>query len=169
MAEPHFFFAAWPPEDVLSSLRQRLATLGQQDWPPDSRCELPMRWHLTLCYLGTADPKPLQSRLDACWPGPFPITVTFDRIGAFHGGRVLWIGAPEAPTALQQWWQGWLAGNAAKAGPFVPHVTVLRAPRPRPWVERVMAPLPWTLRELTLVASSGGHYTVLQRWQMSSG
>ena len=168
MGEPRFFFAAWPPTDVLSALRLRLAQFHQRNWPPAGRCELPQRWHLTLFYLGASDPTRLQRRLDDFWPGPFPITLSFDRIRAFKGGRVLWIGGQEAPPALTQWRQGWLAEDGVEADSFLPHVTLLRSPRPWSWEEKSIEPLYWTLQELTLVASSGGQYTVLRRWPMVS-
>lgn len=167
MAQLHFFLAAWPSREVRSGLRLRLAKLGPQDWPPGGRCEMPARWHLTLSYLGAADPAPLQRRLDDCWPGPFPITLRLDRMGAFHDGRVLWLGAQEVPAALAGWRQGCLGEDSTPANPFLPHVTLLRAPRPWPWVEQAIRPLRWTLEELALVASVDGQYTLLRRWRVA--
>ncbi|GGL28068.1 RNA 2',3'-cyclic phosphodiesterase [Phycicoccus endophyticus] len=167
------FVAVVPPEPVLEHLEHRLeprrATPGPR-WTP------PGQWHLTLAFAGDAPARTLEPLLErlrevaARHPAPH---LRVRGAGCFPDvtrARVLWAGlaadeglarlAAAARSALA------VAGAAPQGGPFVPHLTLARFPRPLEatrWV-RVLHGYegpPWVADELVLVEShlprSAGH------------
>ena len=120
----------------------------------------PDQWHVTLRFLGEADPAAAGGAFARIGPVGGAAAVVGPATGRF-GGRVL-----HAPV---QGLEGLAAATvAATAGvgvppperPFVGHVTLARSRHPRGVDLRSLAGAPvagrWVVRELTLVASRSG-------------
>ena len=126
-AEPatqRLFVALWPSREAVGHLADSLAECR----PPDSilRWQPPERWHLTLAFLGQADPDRARSRLSRLTlPAAGPLRLT----GAGTFGPVLWLGVEHGR---------WLPdlGRAVRRAVHAddnrsrPHLTVARARGP---------------------------------------
>jgi 2'-5' RNA ligase len=169
------FVAIWPSDAARESLARTVDRARQA--APDVRWQPPERWHITLAFLGPADPARAAARIDSQaradrWPGAEPIRLRGS--GAF--GPVIWVGVDHGP---------WLAELArelqsslhAADRRFRAHVTVGRArgaagpARAREVVPSLAAhdgPA-WTPGDITLVESVTGpapEYHVLERWRL---
>jgi RNA 2',3'-cyclic 3'-phosphodiesterase len=160
------FAAVVPPDPVLDALAARIAPLAQE---PSPLRWLPRRqWHLTLAFLGHVDDADaLRAALARATRERSPFTLRLGAGGAFPTPRratVLWIGlAPDTPaiTELATAVRDAAAGFAdhAEDRPYHPHLTVARAPRPRPLTDLVDAigtdPIgpPWTVTAISVVES----------------
>ena len=132
------------------------------------RWSSPDQWHVTLAFMGSAPDRVTEDVVAG-------VAVAADRLApvplAFEGGgcfpdvaraRVLFAGVSDgaalAPLARAVRSACSVAGAAPEGGPFHPHVTLARFPRPADatrWV-RVLdtyAGPPWTAAEVAVVAS----------------
>jgi 2'-5' RNA ligase len=172
------FVAIWPDAAAIQALQ---ATVGPtREAHPDLRWQPPGRWHVTLAFVGEAEPTWAASRLDRLMarPDDLPGAEPLRLAGSGTFGPILWVGVAHGP---------WLTDLAERAQRtlnvadrrFRAHVTVARV-RGRPseaarTARAAAAPLAahdgpaWLPTELTLVESRPGPdpaYTVLQRWRL---
>jgi RNA 2',3'-cyclic 3'-phosphodiesterase len=160
------FVAVVPPDPVLDALAARIATLTQE--PSPLRWLPRPQWHLTLAFLGHVDDADaLRAALAHATRERSPFTLRLGAGGAFPTPRratVLWVGlAPETPeiiglaTAVRDAAAG--LADHAEDRPYHPHLTVARAPRPRPLTDLVDAigtdPIgpPWTVTDISVMES----------------
>ena len=172
-------FALWPGAAVRRAIaaatRQLEAThrIGGRPLPP-------VRYHLTLQFLGDFDPR-AQSVIDAAIVAADDVRMhgfelRIDRSGSFGGRRVGWVGPARVPAGLQA--LSTALGQALDRhgvprerdgpGPWIPHVTVLRGMHAGlPALD--IPPLAWAVDGFVLVRSQRGHagYEVLQQWALA--
>lgn len=164
------FFALWPGAAVAAALHARACALragcGGRAMRRDTI-------HLTLAFLGEL-PAQDAGRLMAIAAGirGDRFVLELDRIGAWHGSRILWSAPSRAPAALAALAaaleEGLRAGGfTLERRAFAPHLTLVRNARQAPPAGEA-APLRWPVASFVLVSSerdaSGAHYRVLGRW-----
>ena len=166
------FFALWPGAATAAALHARARALKDEC---DGRAMRRDTIHLTLAFLG-AVPSPEVARLSAIAAdiGAAPFTLELDRVGAWHGNRILWSGPAHTPPALALLAQT-LADRLRAAGfeleqrVFMPHVTLVRNARRAPQLSATRA-LQWPVASFVLVVSeragSGAQYRVIGRWPL---
>lgn len=169
------FFALWPDAATAAALHARARSLQA---PCGGRVMRRDTIHLTLAFLGDVD----TARLECLHETARSLrgerfTLALDRVGSWHGNRILWTGPSRSPAAL-----GRLAealGERLRAADFAldqrvfsPHVTLVRNARQAPPAHEADA-VHWPVASFVLVASeraaSGAHYRVLGRWPLRSG
>jgi RNA 2',3'-cyclic 3'-phosphodiesterase len=164
------FFALWPDAAVRAALfhaaREPVRLSGGQATPKD-------RLHVTLAFLGSLTDAGLEIAR-----GVPPIAVgafdlTFDRLGSFANGGVLWAGLQLVPSALldlerRLWDELEGRGFVREQRLYHPHLTLAR--RCRRTVDVELPPVPWRATELALVESLPAgrkvHYEVLETWPL---
>jgi RNA 2',3'-cyclic 3'-phosphodiesterase len=169
------FVAIWPSAAAGQALAHTVDAARRV--APDVRWQPPERWHITLAFLGAADPTKAGARIDALaradrLPGAEPLSL--HRSGSF--GPVIWVGVEHGP------WLADLAHGLQRSlhvadRRFRAHVTVGRArgadgpARARDVAASLAAhdgPA-WTPSGITLVESVTGpapEYHVLARWPL---
>jgi len=153
------FFAAWPPDIVARTLA---------DWAREAQrvcrgtvTREPMI-HLTLAFLGDADPDRARGRGHAIRrPGVF---MRIEQARYWAHNRIVWVGPERTPEPLQA-----LARDLGEKRTFAAHVTLMRQARPT----GPLPPLPaleWPVAEFLLVSSAlglrGPAYEVLERFAL---
>ncbi len=128
----------------------------------------PARWHLTLAFAPAAPDRvldELHDRLEAVASSASPTSLALAGGGCFPGvtrARVLWCGVRGgeglAPLARSVRSAAAVAGAAPEGGPFRPHLTLARFPRPvegTRWVRLLegYAGPEWVPDEVVLVES----------------
>jgi RNA 2',3'-cyclic 3'-phosphodiesterase len=153
------FFASWPPAAVAEALA---AWAGEARRDCGGRPTPPERIHLTLAFLGDADPRAAQAlaagvRLPRC-------AFRVEQARYWMRNRIIWAGPGKTPAALVQ-----LAAALGEARRFAAHVTLIRKARS----PRRLPPLPaldWPVEEFRLVNSAPGRegpdYEVLGRYAL---
>jgi RNA 2',3'-cyclic 3'-phosphodiesterase len=153
------FFAAWPDAGTAEALWR---------WARDAqirargRVTPPERIHLTLAFLGDADPGLAKATASALRLPGCTFTVAQARYWAHN--RIVWVGPRETPPALST-----LAAALGEARRYAAHVTLLRDARPA----ELPAPpaLEWPVREFALVRSTpsaaGPSYETLARYGLA--
>lgn len=154
------FFASWPPAEAARALshwaRQAQRGCG-------GRATRQERIHLTLSFLGDADPELARARGAAIRLPAHAFHIEQARYWAHN--RIVWAGPRQTPAALQQ-----LARELGEAREFSAHVTLLREARE----PRGLPPPPaleWPVAQFTLVSSvlgpEGPSYEVLARYDLA--
>lgn len=169
------FTALWPAEatrrELLAALEPIRPNASDVHWQP------PHRWHITLAYLGPADPGKACSRIARlAAAGSLPAAEPIRPVGSGSFGNALWIGAETGPWLdhLAARLQGALRTEDRR---FRAHLTVGRTRGPSsPRRARQAAALlgtyagsAWTPHEFTLVRSLTGptpQYDVLAAWPL---
>lgn len=167
------FVAIWPDDasrDALATtVHEARSTAAAVRWQP------PERWHITLAFLGHADPEQAVSRISTHnLLAPEPIHLA--RSGTF--GPVIWVGVEHGR------WLAEVAGGLQRTlrvadRRFRAHVTVGRVRGPggpaqaRDVAARLSAHVgpAWTPAEVTLIESTTGpapEYRVRERWPLGS-
>ena len=105
---------------------------------PGMRATKPDNLHLTLHFIGDAEPEPLTEALGAISSLVAPFDLTFAGVGRFGGrgrGLILWVGVePSAAISRLYCELGRLlssAGVGVDTRPYAPHVTIARSQRSR--------------------------------------
>jgi RNA 2',3'-cyclic 3'-phosphodiesterase len=177
------FVAVVPAEPVLDALEPRVADLAAQ--APQLRWLPRAQWHLTLQFLGAVDDAAaLRAAVAPAVAGHAAFDVQLTGAGAFPSvrrGAVLWVGVERSDAVVH------LAeavqhatrplGHAGDGRPFHPHLTLARAPRPRPLADLVdalgTAPIgpAWTVTDVAVIESdtrpTGAVHTVRDRLRLS--
>lgn len=181
------FVALWPPDQVRKRLER--AVRAARPTAPELRWTPPERWHLTLVFLGEPAVRvpELSAALERALEGHPPPDLFLDGWGVFpraggpgHRASVVWAGVrgdglPELAGALAEAARG--AGVPVSSRPFVPHVTLARARRPRDVTRtlRALGPAPdtgWRADRIALVESrpSGpDRYRTVRSWGLPWG
>ena len=172
--EARLFVALWPDQVAVDALATRVAPARAQ--ATDVRWQPPERWHVTLAFLGQADPERAVRRINSHVatgpPSPEPIHLGLP--GRF--GPIIWVAVEHGP------WLGELSYGLQRAlrtadRRFRAHVTVGRVRghggngRAQEVVPLLSGPAgpAWTPTELTLVESTTGpapEYRILERWPL---
>ncbi|HYN56281.1 MAG TPA: RNA 2',3'-cyclic phosphodiesterase [Motilibacterales bacterium] len=172
--DSRLFLALWPDSASVEALAGILAPARQE--AADVRWQPPERWHITMAFLGQADPEKTVRRVithvATRLPAPAPIRLGLP--GTF--GPIIWVGVEHGPwlAELARGLQGVLRVADRQ---FRAHVTVGRVRGPdgstrAREVVPLLSPLAgpaWTPTELTLVASTTGpapEYRILERWPL---
>lgn len=174
-ARMRVFFALWPGAATAAALHARARALRTACGGRVMRRDT---IHLTLAFLGDV----AISRLDALETVAQAVrgerfVLELDRIGNWHGNRILWAGCAQVPAALPAVAEELGAGLRAagfelEARAFNPHVTLVRNALRSPQ-DTTAPPLRWPVASFVLVASEreagGAHYRVLGRWPLDGG
>lgn len=164
------FVAVVPPEHVLAHLQAALTP--HRDLAGGARWTLVEQWHVTLAFLPSVPDRavpPLVERLRRAATRGGPLAARVAGAGAFPRparATVLWAGVAGDDETLRRLAAatqaaGRRAGVEVAGGPFRPHLTVARLPRPgdaRRWADALgdyTGPA-WIATEITLVASRLG-------------
>ena len=97
MPTQRLFFAIWPDEPV----RARLRTAARELMPPKARAIAPDAVHLTLLFIGSADPARracLEQAADRLKGSAFALTL--DQAGFWRKPQILWLGCSALPAPL---------------------------------------------------------------------
>ena len=154
------FYASWPPADAAQALA-RWAHAAQRDC--GGRATYEERIHLTLAFLGDADPVAARAAARAVRAEATCFEIEVARY--WKRNRIVWVGPDKAPPPLAA-----LARALGETRKFAAHVTLIRKARePR----RPLPPLPavsWPVTEFTLMNSrlepEGPVYEVLERFPL---
>ncbi len=153
------FFACWPPAGTAQALaawaRAAQRACGGRATPAASI-------HLTLSFLGDADPDQARARGAAIRLPRLEFCIEQARYWAHN--RIVWAGPQETPAGLQA-----LARALGEERAFAAHVTLIRKAR----APRTLPPLPglgWPVAGFTLVrsvlAAEGPSYEVLANYAL---
>lgn len=153
------FFASWPPAGVAEALA-RWAHAAQRDC--GGRVTRPETIHLTLAFLGDADPQEARATAEAVHlPG---CAFAIEQARYWKHNRIVWAGPLETPPELGQ-----LAQALGETRRYAAHVTLIRKAR----APRHLPPVPalgWPVPEFVLVGSTlsaeGPSYEVLGRYAL---
>ena len=153
------FFATWPPPAAAQALA-RWARAAQRDCGGRATSEETI--HLTLSFLGDAEPEPALAAGRRARGVASSFVLTEARFWAHN--RIVWVGPKECPPALAT-----LAKDLGEAREFAAHVTLIRkarAPKQLP----ALPPLEWPVTQFLLVNShlgpEGPSYEVLERFPL---
>ena len=159
------FVAVFPPPSVRHALIEAAQTVPHAGF----RLTAPQRVHLTLRFLGDLSPEALPRIAAALEPvreGQVPFDAVTTGFGVFPSAcraRILWAGVGEGAEGLRA-----LAhavetclqpeGFAPEDRPFVPHITLGRASRPKPFepADATLPELRFTVSRVDLVQSKHG-------------
>jgi RNA 2',3'-cyclic 3'-phosphodiesterase len=162
------FVAVWPDAatvGLLSSLPRPAL--------PGVRWARPEQWHVTLRFLGDAEPGAVASRLGSALPAGPAVRAEMGPACARLGRGVL-----QVPVAGLEDLAGAVVevtpdlGQPPRPGPFHGHLTLARARRPEDLRSLVGRPASssWPVQQLTLVSSAtgrtGSRYEVVGRWDL---
>jgi 2'-5' RNA ligase len=161
------FFALWPPRDAARALAEWARAVQKQT---GGRATAEETIHLTLAFLGPADPAKASAAAESVRPSPFDLPI--DTAKYWKHNQIVWVGPQATPPALTAL-VGQLhpalraAGFVLEARPFAAHVTLIRkasTPGPLP----ALPTLAWPVHDFVLVRStptgSGSRYEVVQRF-----
>ena len=156
------FFALWPPPQTAAALEQ---------WARgcEGRVVPAANIHLTLAFLGEADPAAARSAAARVRASAHHLPIEQARY--WKHNRILWVGPNETPPLLNELVER--LGHELKGDhfiledrPFAAHVTLLRKASP-PKAPAALPPLEWPVREFALVSSRGGAYRDVERFALS--
>ena len=161
------FFAAWPPAGTADALAQWAEPLEGRAIPVN-------KIHLTLAFLGDAQPDPAiaAARRVRGRAHDLPIEVA----KYWKHNQIVWVGPRETPAALKALVEALHkelheGGFRLESRPFAAHVTLLRK-APKPISLPALPAVEWPIRELALVSSAvsskGSTYTVLERFRLQT-
>lgn len=172
MPEPaRLFFALLPPPAVRAAL-----THAADGVPRPARRVHPQDLHLTLAFLGAADPAPalLEAGTAAAAAGG-AFVLHLDHFGCWRRAGIAWAAPARLPEALAALHAG-LADALTRRGypvesrAFRPHVTLARRARRAPPAPATVPE--WPVAELVLLASGPPpppRYRVQACWPLSGG
>lgn len=177
------FFALWPTPQIAAALAALTApiaaALGVRATPAE-------KIHITLAYLGE-QPEARVADLIAiartlCLPDG---SMQLDELNHWRGPRIVWAGAQQTPAMLADFVVALrsrleLGGFATDAREFVPHATLLRAPKMSPQRFHkavrnapIVPPLVWPIGDFQLMESTpgptGSVYRLIWRSEKNGG
>jgi 2'-5' RNA ligase len=166
------FFALWPPRETARALAAWAEEVRRD---AGGRATAEPNIHLTLAFLGKADPAQASAAAERVSVAPFALDI--DTAKYWKHNKIVWVGPSTLPGKLSQLVERLHAalkdaGFVLEERPFAAHVTLLRkaaAPRSLP----PLPPLSWPATEFTLVRSTstgtGSRYDVLTRYNLKAG
>jgi len=146
------FFALWPPLETARALAQWARELP-------GRATAAEKIHLTLAFLGDAEPAAAMAAGKAAKGQPFDLPI--EAAGYWRHNEIIWAGPTETPAVLKDL----VKQLKAERRPFAAHVTLLRRAAP----PGTLPPLPvvhWPVREFALVKSDFRAYETLARFPL---
>ena len=155
------FVGLWPSDEVREVLARR-----PRPEHPGVRWVPPEQWHVTLAFLGQADPDQVCQVLSTLDHGPVIATLG-TRVGRL-GRSVLMVpvgGVDSLAAAVRS--RVATVGSWRETQPFLGHLTLarLRNVAACPWATPLDAPLSWTVDRVAVVVSDltpeGPHYTTV--------
>lgn len=158
------FVSLRPPPEAVADLRARA-----QRWPSP-----PERWHVTLAFLGDAEPEPVHEALARRLRGRPAFGLRLEGSGSFGRNGPVWVGVGGDLPALREL-AGRVAAAAGEAGvelerrSYRPHLTVGKRGHPDPASLADYRGPTWRAREVELVRSDLGRsvvHTVLERYPL---
>lgn len=153
------FFACWPSAGMARALADWAEEVGRAC---GGRATPQERIHLTLSFLGDADPAAARG-LARSVRGP-AASFVLERSRYSARNRIVWAGPAQTPPALAR-----LARSLGEEREFRAHVTLIRDAR-APQALPPPPPLAWPVREFALVSSTlgpgGPSYEVLERYAL---
>lgn len=164
LEQNRIFFALWPDDAVRAAAAQQAKQL-QQDQALGGRLIKPLRYHLTLQFLGDTVPEKTealagQAASAISVPG---FEMVLDQAGSFPNREIpCWLSAGNQPAGLSRLYSR-LERNLLAAGVrlepvrFRPHLTVLREAS-RKLASKPIPPIRWPVTEFVMIRS------VLHRW-----
>ena len=155
------FVGLWPSSEVREALAQR-----PRPEHPGVRWALPEQWHVTLAFLGNADPVLVVDALSGL-DHPTVTAVVGTRVGRMGRGVLMApvSGCDALAAAVRSRVSG--VGSWRETQPFLGHLTLARLKNVAacPWATPLEAPLSWTVHEVAVVASEltpeGSRYTTV--------
>ncbi len=154
------FFACWPSAGTAQALSDWARAAQRACGGRAARRE---NIHLTLAFLGAADPQAARATGAAIRLPALALRIEQARYWARN--RIVWVGPLETPAGLKQ-----LARALGEQREFDAHVTLIREAR----LPRALPPLPaleWPVTQFTLVNSilgpEGPSYEVLARYDLA--
>lgn len=163
------FFALWPPRETAEALGEWAKEVAGLT---GGRAIARESIHLTLAFLGEADPG--QASAAAAGARSRPFVLRIDTRKYWKHNRIVWAGPADLPqelSSLVESLQGSLKGKGfvLEERPFAAHVTLVRkagAARDLPELPRVR----WPAKEFVLVRSTptgnGSRYDVIERFPL---
>lgn len=161
------FVGVWPSAEVVAALAQR-----PQPQHPGVRWVPSQQWHVTLAFLGNADPDRVAEALDDFEHEPVTATLG-TRVGRLGRG-VLMVpvtGVESLAAAVRQ--RVGDLGSWRETQPFLGHLTLARLKNVAacPWATPLEAPLSWAVDHVEVVASdltaNGPRYTIVASLPLS--
>lgn len=166
------FFALWPPRETARALAEWAGKVQKES---GGRVTAEASIHLTLAFLGEADPVKAGAAGESVTSGAFELPVDIAKY--WKHNRIVWVGPREVPAGLSA-----LAsslherlkadGFALEDRPFAAHVTLVRKAAP----PRALPPLPvlrWPAEAFVLVRSIPAgrlaRYEVVRRFVLRGG
>ena len=166
------FFALWPPPKTAHALAQWAAEVAKETGGTLTRTE---NIHLTLAFLGEADPNKAHNAASRVQGTPFSLPI--DHAHYWKHNKIVWVGPSTTPQPLARVIEQLHAALKAQSfvledRPFAAHITLLRKAKP-PMSLRTLPVLDWQTNEFLLVRSrtspKGSSYEVIDRFPMSIG
>jgi len=157
------FFALWPPPQTAAALEQWARGCQGRVVPAANI-------HLTLAFLGEADPQ--AARKAAARVRGRAHELPLEQARYWRHNRIVWAGPQETPRALGELVVELHSSLRAEKfileeRAFAAHVTPLRnASAPK---ARTLPRLEWPVVEFALVSSKGGAYQDVERFPLSKG
>lgn len=158
------FVSLRPPPEAVADLRGRASR-----WPSP-----PERWHVTLAFLGDAEPGPVHQALARRLAGRPAFDLSLEGSGTFGRNGPVWVGVGGDVPALRALAQE-VAAGAQQAGieleprPYRPHLTVGKRGHPDPALLASYRGPQWRADAVELVRSDLGRtvtHTVLERYPL---
>lgn len=164
------FFAVWPAAETARALaawaRQARRTAG-------GRAAAEENIHLTLAFLGEADPEHAVAAAQRVRAPRFELPIEEARF--WERNRIVWAGPREIPAALALLASGLkieleARGFALEQRPFAAHITLLRkanAPESLPGLPRIAWPVDEFLLVSSVLSEGRSRYRVEKRFALS--
>ena len=170
MPAVRLFVAVWPDAATL----EVLSALARPELP-GVRWTRPEQWHVTLRFLGDADPGGVASRLAPAAQGLAAVAASMGPACALLGRTVLHVpvaGLESLAAAVGEATAD--LGQPPRPGGFHGHLTLARGRHPSDLRSLVGRPVAssWPVPEVTLVSSvtgrGGSRYEVIGRWPLAA-
>ena len=167
------FFALWPAPATRAAVAEIAHDVVGRAGGRATRVD---SLHLTLAFVGDVAHgriHALEAIGGAAARAVASFTLTLDRLGGFDDAGIAWIGTDAVPEDLSELVRRLNEGLAAQRfrvdkRPFAAHVTLAR--KCRRMSTATIAPIPWPIDRVSLVASElgagGSRYRMLAEWRL---
>jgi 2'-5' RNA ligase len=154
------FFALWPPQETARALERWAHALEGRHSPQE-------KIHMTLAYLGEADPQKAASAGRRVQAGSFRMAL--EDASYWSHNKIVWAGPRHVPAEMNRLVQAlqfelYKESFILERRPFAAHMTLVRKAPAQPLP--ALQPIEWQVQEFVLVASAGGTYRMLERFAL---